>query len=174
MLQTLLDDLQKLTADVPPLQAAVIALQNDLANPAALNLPQLETDAENAAVLLAQVQSDVTAVTLDLGTLPQTAKPVAGKLGAIDMHRDAEGIFRALPIMGRLRLASSDLTQINADRAKFGGRINWCALAASAAAIIAQLTAAGVPIPPYLTIVLSIVTAFCPTPPAPTPTPTNP
>lgn len=84
-----------------------------------------------------------------------------------------EALLNALPILSRLRLSQVDKAQLSDLQGRTVGKVQWCSLAAAAAAIIAQLEASGVPIPPYITMVFSILSALCPNPaPVPVPVPT--
>ena len=91
---------------------------------------------------------------------------------AADKSPKPKGVYvdTALPTLSGLRLSDAERQDIAAfaracHEENPKAKINWCKLAASAAAIVAQLAAAGVAIPSYLTIVLSVLESLCPTPP---------
>lgn len=72
MLTKLLADAQKIAGDLPTLQAAVAAIQADLADPAAVNLAKLATDAAALDEISGTVAMDVESLTADIGELPAT------------------------------------------------------------------------------------------------------
>jgi hypothetical protein len=110
----------------------------------------------------------------DLAKLVTDSVAVVGDIEAVmsDLHlkgdaAEPESLLRALPIMGRLRITATDKTELVAFAAASAGKtgaINWCALAKNIQTIIAALTAAGVPIPPYITLIATLVAALCPNP----------
>ncbi len=119
------------------------------------DLEQACKDAANAVIESPAVAADVEQLVADL--LGNTSKP--------------QGLFNALPVLGRLRLTAKD----HADMAAFAascstvlaagpnaGSINWCNVVKSAEAVIAELTAAGLAIPAWATLVVAVLGGLCP------------
>lgn len=84
-----------------------------------------------------------------------------------------EGPFGALAVIGRLHLLSADKTALAAYAeqsrdalTKSGaiGKVNWCNVVVQLNATIEALTAAGLAVPPFLTVIVTIISSFCPTP----------
>jgi hypothetical protein len=77
MLTKLLEDAVQLAADLPLMQEAINAVQNDLADPANVNIQTLNTDAGVLAAAVATVQTDIAALQSDLDTLPKASGQLA-------------------------------------------------------------------------------------------------
>jgi hypothetical protein len=138
------------------------------------NLLQVYSDgvavAEDMEVLAADVTGDpiVARIKGDLETLLKDLG-LSSLLG--DKPNDESAIFNSLPILSRLRLSDRDKTELTtfaaeckalAEKPEGLGKINWCNIVKAMQATIAALTAAGLPIPAYLTIVVQIVSSLCP------------
>ena len=155
MLEQLLNDTTNLAAAAPDFIAAAQALQATFAALPTIDPAAVAAAATDLAGKASTLQADVESVLDDLQALPADAPAVAS--------------VRTLRLLDRLKLSPADLAELkqlhNLTTTTAGaGKVNWCGLAAAAQAIVAQLTAAGLPIPPYIAMVFSVLSALCPKP----------
>jgi hypothetical protein len=109
--------------------------------------------------------------------MTEPEEKLAASIAATDAKVNAMfSLFDALPIMGHLHLRDNDTKELALFKSQCEsaltasgqiGKVNWCNIVAALNATIAALVAAGVPVPPYMEIIVSILSSLCPNPPAP-------